>query len=172
MHHGAHDSIDDDGRYTGYMTGGKRRLDGRDSAWRTQRQRLRLECRECEVICERVVSPWRCLKSSCPYVYTYKYQDTAYFGCLYKVFAPELDIAPFVAARQRGGRASDPYGHLRVVCSPRPECPVAIEQAYAAFASSGCCCNPTFFLHPQRPGDEGIRLITNIVPETETGSQS
>lgn len=159
------------------MARNERRIDDASSSWRSMRQRLRLECRECEVICERVVSPWHCLKSGCPYVYVFEERDTSYFGCLHKVFAPELDLAAFTDANganagsvgaggtgTRGGRSADPYGHLRVNRSPRPECAVTIEQAYAALATPGCCCNPTFFLHPAASAQESIRLTSNVGP--------
>jgi len=65
--------------------------------WRGRREaeRLHLECRECEVICERVIYPWQCLRSKCECIYSYEDEDTMYFGCLHKVFAPELDLAAF-----------------------------------------------------------------------------
>ena len=129
--------------------------------WKNRRKRLRLECRECEIICERVVSPWHCLKASCPYVYVFEDVETSYFGCLHKVFAPELDLEPFAGATGGGRRGGDPYGSLRVTRSPRPECRITIEQAYAAAHGGVTCCNPTFFQHPASPVDEGIRLITS-----------
>jgi hypothetical protein len=149
-----------------------KRETGRGSAsWRSLRHRLRLECRECEIICERVVSPWQCLKSSCPFVYVYEETDTSYFGCLHKVFGPELDLAAFCEAGDRGGRAADPYGSLRVTRSPRPECAIRVEQAYVAFATPGCCCNPTFFLYPGG-SEETIRMITKPPSDTDEGPQS
>ncbi|MCL5736204.1 MAG: hypothetical protein M1274_11550 [Actinobacteria bacterium] len=147
--------------------------------WKNRRKKLRLECRECEVICERVVSPWHCLKDSCPFVYVFQDGDTSYFGCLHKVFAPELDLSAFsdrsaraandasAEIRRSGGRSTDPYGYLRVARSPRPECRVIIEQAYAPVSGRVSCCNPTFFHHPAGPAEEGIRLITNTLPDLE-----
>ncbi len=139
-----------------------------DDQWKSRRKRLRLECRECEVICERVVSPWHCLKSGCRYVYVFKDPETSYFGCLHKVFAPELDLAAFENASRQGARRGDPYGSLRVNRSPRPECRVSIEQAYSSEAGSVSCCNPTFFHHPSGPAEEGIRLTANTFPSQDT----
>lgn len=130
------------------------------TAWRIRRRRLRLECRECEVICERVVSPWRCLKSKCEFIYAYEDGETTYFGCLHKVFSPELDLAAFGSGGRRRGQGTDPYGLIRVSRAPRPHCQVTIEQAYSSAAACGSCCNPTFFQHPAAPSDETIRLIT------------
>lgn len=147
--------------------------------WRNRRLRLRLECRECEVVCERVVSPWHCLRSGCSYVYAYEDSDTTYFGCLHKVFAPELDLAAFTAASadiRRGAllrlrRGTDPYGYLRATRSPLSHCHVTIEQAYSADLGRGGCCNPTFFHHPSAPRDDGIRMIARPQPGPDAASQ-
>jgi hypothetical protein len=129
--------------------------------WSTRHGRLRLECRECEVICERVVSPWHCLKTSCRFVYVFEDSDTRYFGCLNKVFSPELDLAAF--DRVLGGaRAGDPYGSIKVANPARHECRVTIEQAYSPPAGQSSCCNPTFFHHPVGSGQEGMRLTANV----------
>lgn len=135
------------------------RKDCRPPAWRTRRERLRLECRECEVICERVVSPWHCLKGKCRYVYSYQDGDTTYFGCLHKVFLPELDLAAFSDDQVSGGRGKDPYGPIRVSRLPRPECRVTIEQAYETRAGGESCCNPTFFHEPVSLSGDRIRLV-------------
>ncbi len=116
-------------------------------SWHSRLGRLRVECRECEVICQRVVFPYRCLEAACPAVYAYVEDDTTYFGCVYKVFAPELDLAAFYsrgssAGHRRGGE--DPYGALRVTGRPRRQCPIAVEQAYPHQAERACV-NPTFF---------------------------
>jgi hypothetical protein len=130
--------------------------------WRSRRQRLRLECRECEIICERVISPWHCLRSSCPCIYSYKDDETTYFGCLHKVFAPELDLAAFQEGRAQRGRGPDPYGSLRVSRTPWPQCRVTIEQAYEATSSASSCCNPTFFHHPLGSEEDKMRLIAKF----------
>lgn len=135
--------------------------------WKNQRERLRLECRECEVICERVVSPWHCLRNSCRYVYVFEDVETSYFGCLHKIFTPELDLAAF-EQKPKPGRGSDPYGSIRVARSPRAECPVTIEQAYAGAEGQWSCCNPTFFHHPASSEKEGIRLTTNLPPRSDS----
>ena len=108
------------------------------------RQAARLECRQCGVICERVVSPWRCLKARYGCVYAYEEGDTTYFGCLHKVFSPELDLAAFAEERSRDDARTDPYGPIRVVRSPRPQCPVTVERAYAFQPTEGACANPGF----------------------------
>lgn len=154
------------------MARDRRKLDKASDSWRSLRQRLHLECRECEVICERVVSPWHCLRSSCHFIYVYEEMGTTYFGCIHKIFSPELDMTAFLTACAERGRAADPYGHLRVACMPRPECAVKVERAYECLATPGCCCNPTFFLPIDGSSAEAIRLTANTLPpETDRGSQ-
>jgi hypothetical protein len=138
--------------------------------WR-RLQRLRLECRECEVICERVVSPYRCLRSGCSAIYSYQDGDTTYFGCVHKVFAPELDLAAFSERGRRVRRGVDPYGLIRVSRPPRPECPVTIEQAYDSPAGTSGCCNPTFFQHPGGPAEDSIRLIDRSAADSDRDPQ-
>ena len=127
---------------------------------------MRLECRECEVICERVVSPYRCLRSGCSAVYSYEDGDTTYFGCVHKVFAPELDLAAFDDPGTGRRRRVDPYGLIRVTRPPKPQCPVTIEQAYDTLHGTAHCCNPTFFQHPASPASEKIRLIDRSAADT------
>jgi hypothetical protein len=103
-----------------------------------------LECRECQVICERVVSPWRCLGAMNTCVYAFKDGDSTYFGCLHKVFAPELDLGAFQECAGVGGARGDPYGPIRVVRTPRPQCPVSVERAYFSDSARERCVNPGF----------------------------
>ena len=133
-------------------------------AWKRRLQRTRLECRECEVICERVVSPQSCLDSGCSAVYVYEDGDTKMFGCLHKVFLPELDLAVFA---QRTGRARGPdgYGAVRLNRTPRRQCKITVEQGYPAAAATASCTNPTFFHLPSGAPEERIRLTTNLPPE-------
>jgi hypothetical protein len=106
------------------------------------RRAPRLECRECQVICESVVSPWRCLKAQHSCVYAFKDGESTFFGCLHKVFSPELDLKAFEV--QGGLGKSDPYGPVRVTRTPRPQCPVSVERAYFAESAREQCVNPGF----------------------------
>ena len=115
-------------------------------------RRTRLECRECGIVCEQVVSPWHCLKSGCTYVYAFESDGTTYFGCLYKVFSPELDLAAFQERKSRVGSGTDPYGPLRATRMPRPQCRTWIERAYEAVCAGLKCCNPGF-LYGSTPHD-------------------
>ncbi|MBN1629938.1 MAG: hypothetical protein JW990_09250 [Thermoleophilia bacterium] len=122
-----------------------------DGVLRTGQGRVsRFECRECEIVCQQVVSPWHCLRSRCRYVYAFEGDETTYFGCLCKVFSPELDLAAFTETNGRRGRGSDPYGPLRVIRTPRAECRVWIERAYETVNAGLACCNPGFLRGPIR----------------------
>jgi hypothetical protein len=143
------------------------RITERFVAWKRRLQRTRLECRECEVICERVVSPQHCLDSGCSSVYLYEDDDTRMFGCLHKVFAAELDLAAFGEKGSRG-RGSDAWGPVRLNRSPRRQCRVTVEQAYPAALATGSCSNPTFFHQPSGAPGERIKLTTNIPPEPQS----
>ncbi len=153
---------------------------------------MRLECRECNVICERVVYPWHCLKSNCENVYAYEDGETMYFGCLWKVFAAEFDMAVFCqvpgceasssesnpgaaankgrlarrGGRRRRVRAADPYGAVRMIRPPRPQCHVRIEHGYDASTVGSGCCNPTFF-HDELGGGDAMRLIATSPAEAD-----
>ena len=112
-----------------------------------------------------------------------------YFGCLHKVFASELDLAAFCddgrepvrqpptgsagrpsGRRRRRVKVTDPYGPIRVTRTPRPQCLVRVEQAYAA-ASTRSCCNPTFFHHPSAPLEDTMRLTAKPSDEGAGGSE-
>jgi hypothetical protein len=126
------------------------------------RSGTRLECRECQVICERVVSPWRCLRANHTCVYAFKDGDSTYFGCLHKVFSPELDLQAFAGGLGESRSRTDPYGPVRVVRAPRPQCPVSVERAYLAESAREHCVNPGFLREGFRVlrGDEARRRIT------------
>lgn len=150
--------------------------DNKLTAWRNRRRHMRLECRECEVICEKVVYPWQCLRSRCEGIYVYEDGETMYFGCLFKVFTAEFDVAVFSdnqadSPRRRSIKSSDPYGPVRVVHSPRPQCLINVEQAYETQWGTQGCCNPTFFHHPFAAGDDAIKL-TVMPPGDDEHSES
>lgn len=142
------------------------RISDRFVAWKRRLQRVRQECRECEVICERVVSPQHCLDSGCSSVYVYEEDGTKIFGCVHKVFAPELNMAAFEERRGRS-RGADVYGNIKVSRSPRRQCKVVVEQAYPALAATAVCCNPTFFHQPTGAPEERMKFTTNLPPEPQ-----
>src|SRR5665648_1272737 len=79
-----------------------------------------LDCKECGVLCEKVVYPANCIDSECKYIYSYDQAGSTYFGCLYKVFAVEIDMAGFLELEKRKGG----FGAVKVVRPPRERCQV------------------------------------------------
>jgi hypothetical protein len=120
-----------------------------------------LECRECQVICERVVSPWRCLEARNLCVYAFNDGESTYFGCVHKVFSPELDLKAFGDRGDKGLYKKDPYGPVRVVSAPRPQCPVSVERAYCVESAKRHCVNPGFL--------RDVFRVTRGGGETRTG---
>lgn len=93
-----------------------------------------LECKECGVLCEKVVYPANCFDSGCKYVYSYDQKGTSYFGCLYKVFAVEIDLGGFEELEKRKGG----FGAVKVVRPPRERCHVSVEKAYNREQGESC----------------------------------
>ena len=120
------------------------------------RRRGRVECRSCAVICERVVYPVHCLRSSCPYVYAFQEEGQLYFGCVEKVFSAELDLAPY-----RLSPRSDAYGALKTVREPLRRCRSKVDRAYEFLYSRRACLNPTFAHHTHEFSPEAIEYLVH-----------
>ena len=41
-----------------------------------------MQCRRCDVHCDKVVYPGSCLEKSCPFVYSYEAWGHTYVGCM------------------------------------------------------------------------------------------
>jgi hypothetical protein len=95
-----------------------------------------LECKECGVLCEKIVYPANCFDSGCKYIYSFDYEesDSTYFGCLYKVFAVEVDLAGFHKLEKRKGG----FGAVKVVRTPLSHCRVSVEKAYNKEQEQNC----------------------------------
>jgi len=93
-----------------------------------------LECKECAVLCEKVVYPANCFDSGCKYIYSYDQGGTTYFGCLYKVFAVEIDLGGFEELEKRKGG----FGAVKAVRPPRERCQVSVERAYNREQGESC----------------------------------
>jgi hypothetical protein len=50
-----------------------------------------VECRRCEVHCEKVVYPSACLARSCPFVYAYEEHGHTFMGCMQRMCRSEVD---------------------------------------------------------------------------------
>ena len=112
------------------------------------------ECRQCCAFCDRVVLPSGCVEADCPYLYLYDDELTGrrYMGCLHKVFKSEIDVELFEQA-QRTRRG---FGGVKMTGTARPQCRVAVEQAYFGSGAAFECVNPGFFevLQPHQRAEE------------------
>ena len=51
-----------------------------------------VECRRCEVHCDKVVYPSACVERECPFLYSFVELGRTYVGCMQKVFGVEIDL--------------------------------------------------------------------------------
>jgi len=103
-----------------------------------------VECRRCEVHCDRVVYPAACVARGCPFVYAYEAWGHTYMGCMQKVFDVEidLDVLDELEARRDG------FGAVKARRSPLPMCHSEISPCYEHRADEVGCRNPEFFELP------------------------
>jgi hypothetical protein len=115
-----------------------------------------MECRRCDVHCDKVVYPGACLSRGCPFVYSYEAWGHTYVGCMQKVYGVEIDLDMLRAAeRRRVG-----FGAIRAVRQPLPMCKAEIESTYTARAQGQPCVNPEFGELPV--GEPTFRVFAQI----------
>ena len=85
-----------------------------------------VECRRCEVHCDKVVYPGACIERSCPFVYAYEAWGHTYVGCMQRVYAVEIDLDLLRAAEARAGG----FGGIRATGAPLPMCKVEVAACY------------------------------------------
>ncbi len=104
-----------------------------------------VECRHCEVHCEKVVHPGACLRMGCPFVYAYEAWGHTYMGCLQKVFDVEIDLDLLQQAEAgRGG-----FGAVRARRTPLPMCEAEVIQCFRSREDDLGCRNPEFHELPR-----------------------
>lgn len=104
-----------------------------------------VECRHCDVHCEKVVYPAACLELGCPFVYSYEAWGRTYMGCLQKVFDVEIDLDLLEAAEsERGG-----FGAVKARRAPLPMCEVEVLACYGSREDELGCRNPEFYELPR-----------------------
>ena len=107
-----------------------------------------LECRRCEVHCDRVVYPGACIARGCPFVYAYEAWGHTFMGCLHQVFDVESDVD--VLSELEGRR--DGFGAVKARRSPLPMCHSEISACYEHRLDELGCRNPEFHELPlERP---------------------
>jgi hypothetical protein len=116
-----------------------------------------VECRRCDVHCDKVVHPAACVERACPFLYAYEAWGHTYIGCMQKVYAVEIDLDLLQAAERRGG-----FGAVRAVRRPLPMCQTEVESTYVSRGDPLGCVNPEFFELPD--GQPNFRIFARISP--------
>jgi hypothetical protein len=118
-----------------------------------------IECRHCEVHCDKVVYPAACLERACPFVYAYEEFGHTYMGCMQKVFSVEIDLDLLKAAERR--RAG--FGAVKAQGMPLPMCKVEVESCYESRIDDLGCRNPEFFELPV--GEPTFKVFAQVPAE-------
>lgn len=103
-----------------------------------------VECRRCEVHCDKVVYPGACVERSCPFVYAYEAWGHTYMGCMQKVFDVEIDLDLLRAAERR----PHGFGAVKARRAPLPMCVAEVSACYEQRADEIGCRNPEFYEMP------------------------
>jgi len=117
-----------------------------------------VECRRCEVHCDKVVYPSACVDRACPFVYAYEDHGHTYIGCMQKIFAVEIDVDLLRAAEAR----REGFGAIRANRKPLPMCRTEVEPCYTARVDELGCVNPEFSELPI--GSPAFRVFARLLP--------
>src|SRR3989454_4920922 len=82
-----------------------------------------VECRRCEVHCDKVVYPAACVERDCPFLYSYEEFGHTYIGCVQNVYEVEIDFD--LLQRAEAGRSG--FGAVKAIRGPLPMCHVEVE---------------------------------------------
>jgi hypothetical protein len=116
-----------------------------------------MECRRCEVHCDKVVYPAACLDRACPFLYSYEEFGHTYVGCMQKVYDVEIDIDLLRACEASGG-----FGAVKATHQPLPMCRVEVESCYESRGDELGCVNPEFSELPV--GEPTFRIFAQVRP--------
>ncbi len=116
-----------------------------------------VECRRCDVHCDKVVYPSACVERDCPFLYSFVELGRTYVGCMQKVFGVEIDLAMLLEAEQREG-----FGAVRANRHPLPMCHVEVEACYEDRSDELGCLNPEFSELPV--GEPTFRVFAQVKP--------
>ena len=116
-----------------------------------------LECRRCEVHCDKVVYPSACVDRACPFLYAFEEFGHTYIGCMQKVYGVEIDLELLRAAeRKREG-----FGAMRTTRAPLPMCRVEVEECYGVSRTGELGCVNTEF-HELPAASPTFKVIARI----------
>jgi hypothetical protein len=114
-----------------------------------------VECRRCDVHCDKVVYPSACVERNCPFLYSFQEVGRTYVGCMQKVFDVEIDLVLLLEAERRGE-----FGAVRANRGPLPMCRVEVESCYEGREDDLGCLNPEFSELPV--GEPTFRVFAQI----------
>ena len=117
-----------------------------------------VECRRCEVHCDKVVYPSACVARSCPFVYAYEEFGHTYIGCMQKVYDVEIDLDLLRAAERR----REGFGAIRAARTPLPMCKSEVDRCYDSRDCELGCVNPEFSELPV--GEPTFKVFARISP--------
>jgi hypothetical protein len=103
-----------------------------------------VECRRCEVHCDKVVYPGACVERACAFVYAYEAFGHTYMGCMQRVFDVEIDLDLLRAAETRRSG----FGAVVARKAPLPMCHAEVEPCYERRSDEVGCRNPEFYEMP------------------------
>ncbi len=115
-----------------------------------------VDCRGCEIHCDKVVYPSACVDRSCPFSYAYEEHGHTYIGCMQKVYEAEIDLDMLRMAERR----RDGFGAVRAIRVPLPMCRSEIEPCYEHRGGALGCVNPEFKELPA--GSPTFRVIARL----------
>ena len=115
-----------------------------------------LECRRCNVHCDKVVYPSACLEGACPFVYAFEEFGHTYIGCMQKVYEVEIDVDMLRAAEAR----KPGFGAIRAMRRPLPMCKADVEPTYESRSEEVGCVNPEF--HELPVGKPTFRVFAQL----------
>jgi hypothetical protein len=117
-----------------------------------------VQCRRCEVHCDKVVYPAACVERSCPFLYAYEEWGHTYVGCMQKIYEVEIDADLLREAERR----REGFGAVRALRNPLPMCRVEVESCYGNREDELGCVNPEFHELPQ--GRPSFRVFAQVRP--------
>ena len=117
-----------------------------------------VECRRCDVHCDKVVYPAACIERACPFLYAYEDHGHTYVGCMQKVFGVEIDLH-LLRVADAGGQG---FGAIKAIRKPLPMCKTEVERCYEHRSGDLGCVNPEFYELPV--GEPTLRIFAQIRP--------
>ena len=117
-----------------------------------------VECRRCEVHCDKVVYPSACVARACPFLYAFEDHGHTYIGCMQMVYGVEIDLDLLRAAEAK----SEGFGAIKARRKTLPMCRTEVESCYGGRTDELGCVNPEFWELPV--GRPTFRVFAQLTP--------